>query len=77
MHCQKMYDQIIVTDWVQSNIKPINIKIANILTKFDLPSFQTISISTNISRPRLRNTSSPLTNKKELKLMKKEKCFYY
>ena len=37
MHYWKIYDQIIATDWIQSNIKLANTKIANTPTRFGLP----------------------------------------
>lgn len=60
MHCQKIYDQILATDWLQSNTKPANIKVANIptrfilSTRFVLPLSPTISSSPNsyCSKPR-------------------------
>ena len=42
MYCQKIYDQMLVIDWVLSNLKLANTKIANKPTKFILPLFQTI-----------------------------------
>ena len=76
-HCQKIFDQILATDWVQSNIKPANTKVANTPTRF-FPTLFQITLS-NISSyyPKLENTFSPFTNNKWLKLIKKGRCFYY
>ena len=75
MHCWKIYDQILATNQVQLNTKPANTKVANISTRFFLPSFQTISSSTSSYHPKPGNTFSSLTNNERLKLMKKGRCF--
>ena len=76
-HCRKIYNQILVTDWVQLNTKLANTKVANTPTRFIPLSFQTILLSTSGYRPKPGNTFSPLTNKERLKLMKEKSCFYY
>ena len=86
-HCRKKYDQMMATDRVQSNTKLANTKIANTPTRFIPPNMQiinrsipfspqTISASTSAYCLRPRNTFSPLTNEKQLRLMKEERCFY-
>ena len=73
---------MLATDWVRSNTKPANTKVANITTRFIPPtrfvppSSQTTSTSISGYRPKPGNTFSPLTNKERLKLMKKGRCFY-
>ena len=80
--CRKIYDQILATDWVRSNIKLVNIKVANTTTRFIPPtrfvppSSQTTSTSISGYRPKPGNTFSPLTNEERLKLMKEGRCFY-
>ena len=82
LHCRRIYDQMLATDQVQSNIKPANTKVANTPTRFILstrfvpPLSQTISSSTSGYRPKPGNTFSLLTNKEWLKLIKEGKCFY-
>lgn len=76
IRCQKIYDQMMAIDWIRLNIKPANTKIANISIRFILFSFQTMLTYTNIFCLRVRNTFSLFINKKQLKLIKKKKCFY-
>ena len=40
-HCQKIYDQILATNWIQSNTKLANTKVVNTPTRFFLPLSQT------------------------------------
>ena len=74
---------MLATDWVRSNTKPANTKVANTTTRFIpptrfvLPSSSTTSTSISGYCPKPGNIFSPLTNKERLKLMKEGKCFYY
>lgn len=77
IYCQKIYDPRIATDRVSSNIKLANSKVANTPTSLVPPLFQTTSTSRSIFYPILKNTLSPLLNKKWLKLIKKGKYFYF
>ena len=73
--CQKIYDQMMATNRVQSNTKQANTKVANISTRFIPSNMQIInrsipfspqatSSSTNAYCPRPGNSFSPLTNEK-------------
>lgn len=81
-YCQKIYDPMLATDRVGSNITQANTKIANIpnrfilSTRFLLPSSQTTLSSTSNYCPKPRNIFSSLINKEWLKLIKEKKCFY-
>lgn len=73
---RKIYDQMLATDWVQSNTKPGNTKIAHTTTRFIPlirffpPSSQTTSTSKNNYCPKPGNTFSLLTNNERLELIK-------
>ena len=64
LRCQKIYDQMLVIDWVKSNTKLANIKVANIPTRYFSSSSQ-ITLS-NISGycPKPRNIIFLLTHNK-------------
>ena len=68
---------MLAIDWVQSNTKPANIQVANIPTRFFLPSSQKKLLNTSGYYPKIENTFFSLTNNKQLKLIKAGKCFYF
>lgn len=67
---------MIPANWVQSNTKSANTKIANTLTRFVQSLSQITSTSISTFYPRPRNIFFLLTNKNRLKLMKKKRYFY-
>ena len=81
-HCRIIYNQILVTNWVQSNTKPVNTKVANTSTRFILSTrfvpflSQTTSLSISSYCLKPGNIFSPFTNEEWLKLMKERRCYY-